>query len=305
MLYTNYKPTPTPISGGKTFKIYQEPKESTLQNDVDDGFIHKYDVPDTMDLATTDASGKVFIVPPKVGYTHPIGLDFLGRRFVVSSHTTNTAGLNTAHLDGFASFAASGTRTDGADASGAATIFTGTEASGSDAYGFGFSCTNTTFQSRWGWYAWHRMRLPTAMTSLANRVFLVGLISDTSSGESYDADTGGAAATNYLTFRYRADTDATANWWVRCGNGANDSNTLDTGVAVVTGTVYDFEMWCDRTNYFVRVNGGSAVQLGGTTRPATTVAFDYFRHTYARNTAAVTGTGSIAVACYEDAIYLT
>ena len=311
MIYTNYEATPTPDLKNREF--YQATEATTAEHEV---YVEELippwiRIPTFIDATITVHGSSMIQGVSPTAHKNPICRNIQRVRWIRYCTLGSNQQVEQHCVQGYTLTGRSGTTfTDGGDADGAASNAAGTEAANNEATGHKFTWTTGQAQPRWGYYYATRFKLPSTMTSLANRVFYCTALGSnaTGFGDIGAADTGGTATEAYIALRYRADTDATANWWVRCGDASNDANLLDTGVAVATDTLYDVEFWCTTgtaPTHYVRINGGAAQRFSGTGIPAAnSAAMLGCQQIWGRNTAAVTGTGAIAVRSYNLCMYL-
>jgi hypothetical protein len=254
--------------------------------------------------ATVTTPGALIVAPqvPVTGAPNNLAQSiFLGRqiRSVYNGATRNTY---TSEILGSAVNADIGTASDGSDADGAAVNLTGTEAFNSLVKPSSQSWTTGQIQRRFGLYAWCRFKLPSTMTSLTSRTFGCAFISNNINvdAEINAANLSAATTLTFIVLRWRWDTNG-ANWSVRVGDGANAEDALDTGVAIVTNTLYHVELFsvASSGNVYLRINGGANQQIVSTRLPATTFNFTALYGMLGYNNAAVTGTGAIVVKQYS------
>lgn len=309
-MYTNYEPTPTPVPPGNTFKKYQDKERSTLGEHIEKNeFVPFFnlDVPH----ATIRNLGVTRIAPmvPVSDKVAPIAINVWASRRACFGYFGGNGGDEIHGIDGGATGASVGTRTVHQDADGCGANFTGTEAINSEVKVNTRTWTAGNLQGRWGWYCRSRFKLSTVMTSLTDRAFGgPGVHDDVATGwedEIVAANTGAATTYNFVLVRWKSGTTS-ANWTVRVGNGTTSIDALDTLVPVVTGTLYDIELWAEppTPTYFIRINGGDPKPIISTLLPSNTNNIDGAGGWYGRNIAAVTGTGNLAIQGYTWGIVM-
>ena len=298
MIYTNYTQTPTPEPRPREF--YQHTDNPLADALADHQRLPSWVMGTSTPTATMAKAGTILATKPFIRASQPpMTASTMGMRFDFV-HDRNGAELRESH--GFGGLAGTGrgstTSADVDDADGAGWQANGTEASGSTVNGRSITFSAGQLQLRWGFYYWVHFKLPTAMTSLVNRIFHGGVASADFDAQSDDADTGGTTTASYICWRWRQDTDS--QLVIRVGDGTNDSNSVGLGSVLATGTAYYIEIWKHPDDAMIkaRVNNGAVAQVAMTYAPASGTSLNQFRSWRASNTGSAAGLGSIGFITY-------